>query len=139
MPYLAAMPRVGSSSRPTSEKTSTPSIFLIASRCFWAKAPAPASTIFKNDPHCASARIFQNQMAHRRIGGRHMLKAMQLADLGVERTAHDQPHHEFDAFGARLTDVIDVRDTCCGVRVFGQRIEETSIEILIDHSGARTL
>lgn len=68
-----------------------------------------------------------------------MLKAMQLADLGVERTAHDQPHHELDAFGARLTDVVDVRDTCCGLWVSGQRIEETSIELFIDHSGARTL
>ncbi len=42
-PYFSAASCVLSSSRPTSEITSTPSISLIASRCLRPKAPAPAS------------------------------------------------------------------------------------------------
>src|SRR5580658_2954976 len=42
-PYFAAACLVLSSSRPTSEIASTPSISLIASRCLRPKAPAPAS------------------------------------------------------------------------------------------------
>ena len=42
MPYLAAISLVFSRSRLISETTSTPSIFLMPSRCLMPKAPAPA-------------------------------------------------------------------------------------------------
>ena len=42
-PYLSAISFVGSSLRPTNETTSTPSMFLMPSRCLMPNAPAPAS------------------------------------------------------------------------------------------------
>ena len=46
MPYLSATSRVLSKSRLISDTTSTPSMFLIPSKCLMPNAPAPASATF---------------------------------------------------------------------------------------------
>src|SRR6185312_517063 len=86
IPYFFATSRVGSSSRPTRESTSIPPMVLIASRCFWPKAPAPARMIF-------ISRILQDDVAHGRVGGGHVVETVYGAHLGCERAAHDEPHH----------------------------------------------
>src|ERR1044071_6191783 len=53
MPYFLATAAVESWLPPTSEVTSTPGIRLSASRCFWPKAPWPATQIFMMTSYCA--------------------------------------------------------------------------------------
>src|SRR5215204_2997647 len=49
MPYFLAIAAVESWLPPTSDVTSTPGMRLSASRCFWPKAPWPATQIFIDD------------------------------------------------------------------------------------------
>src|SRR6185312_9480067 len=49
MPYFLATAAVESWLPPTSEVTSTPGMRFSASRCFWPKAPWPATQIFIDD------------------------------------------------------------------------------------------
>ena len=42
--------------------------------------------------------VFENQVSDCRIRRRHMIKAVQLFDIAIERTAHDQPHNELNTF-----------------------------------------
>jgi hypothetical protein len=74
MPYLAAVSRVFSSSRLTSETTSTPSISLIASRCLMPKAPAPASATLM-----VCSCVLQDQVAHGGVRRRHVIEAVRHA------------------------------------------------------------
>src|SRR5262245_59531642 len=64
---------------------------------------------------------------------------MDLADLVVERTAHDQPHHELDAFRARIAHVIDVRNARELVCLRRKTVEEAIVELLVDQARARPL
>ena len=73
MPYLAATSLVGSSLRPTSDTTSTPSMFLMPSRCLMPNAPAPASATLIV---LVTSVVLQNQMAHGRVAGGHMVEAV---------------------------------------------------------------
>src|SRR5580704_12687879 len=50
----------------------------------------------------ATHAILKDDVSDRRIGRRHSVEAIDLVDLVVERTAHDEPHHHLDAFGAGL-------------------------------------
>src|SRR5664279_6189464 len=96
MPYLAATSLVGSSLRPTRDTTSTPSMFLMPSRCLMPNAPAPASATLMV---LVTSIVLQNQMAHGGVAGGHMIEAVphrgRLAAIDiVHGAAGDQPHHE---------------------------------------------
>src|SRR6516165_4217421 len=102
--YLAATSLVGSSLRPTSDTTSTPSIFLMPSRCLMPNAPAPArATLIL----LAMSVVVQDQVSNRSVARRYMVKAVPddrlLATIAVTHgAAGNQPHHEFDALAARF-------------------------------------
>ena len=49
-------------------------------------------------------------MPDRRVRRGNVIEAMHFAHLCVERAAHDQPHHQLDAFGACFTDVLHERN-----------------------------
>src|SRR5690606_37735518 len=103
-----------SSSRPISEITRTPSMFLMPSRCLAPKAPAPASATLMVLLWLMSV-FLQDQVAHRGVARGHMVEAVRHLGRGAasrvgHRAARDQPHHEFDAFAARFAHVVDVRD-----------------------------
>src|SRR5689334_14493920 len=111
MPYFAAISLVGSSLRPTSDTTSTPSMFLMPSRCLMPNAPAPASATLIA---LAISVVLQDQMADGGVARRHVVEAMPhrrlLAAAEVAHgAARDQPHHELDALGAGLADVFEMR------------------------------
>src|SRR5579863_1067522 len=97
MPYLAATSLVGSSLRPTSDTTSTPSMFLMPSRCLMPNAPAPASATLMT---LVMSVVLQDQVADGGVAGRHVIEAMpnrrgRLAAIDVaHRPPGDQPHHE---------------------------------------------
>src|SRR5450759_1512857 len=108
MPYLAATSLVASSLRPTSDTTSTPSIFLMPSRCLTPNAPAPASATLIV---LATSIVLQNQMAHGGVAGGHMVEAMpdgwRLAAIHIAHGATgDQPHHQFNALAASLAHIV---------------------------------
>src|SRR5579863_9241328 len=73
MPYLAATSLVGSSLRPTSDTTSTPSIFLMPSRCLIPNAPAPARATLVL---LAMLIVLQDQVADGSVACRHMVEAV---------------------------------------------------------------
>src|SRR5689334_10264070 len=111
MPYLAATSLVGSSLRPTSDTTSTPSMFLIPSRCRMPNAPAPASATLIA---LAISIVLQDQMADGGVARGHMVEAMPHCRLlatpeVAHRAARNQPHHELDAFAAGFADIFQMR------------------------------
>src|SRR3989338_8169257 len=63
MPYLSATSWVLARSRLMRETTSTPSMFLMPSRCLMPKAPAPASATLMVMV-CVLLRVLENQVAH---------------------------------------------------------------------------
>src|SRR5215510_462887 len=118
-PYLSATSLVGSSLRPTSDTTSTPSMFLMPSRCLMPNAPAPASATLMGP---AISVVLQDQMADGGVARGHMIEAMAhrrlLAALDVvHRAARDQPHHELDALAAGLAHIVDMRQPRERVRI----------------------
>src|SRR5580704_5917370 len=108
---MAAASFVLSSSRPTSETTSTPSISLMPSRCLRPKAPAPASATLivfvMNGPRGAgSVRVVQDEMADGGVRRGHVKEAMdnfrrRPAGDVRHRAPRNKPHHELDALTAR--------------------------------------
>src|ERR1700694_5347984 len=141
MPYLAATSRVASSLRPTSDTTSTPSIFLMPSRCLMPKAPAPARATLIG---LATSIVLQNQMAHGGVAGRHMIEALQdLWRLAAIHIAHgaagDQPHHELNSLTAGFADIVDMRHGGEPIGIGNQAIEEGRVPLLVDQPGARPL
>src|SRR5690349_25125312 len=99
MPYLSAISFVGSSLRPTSDTTSTPSMFLMPSRCLMPNAPAPASATLIA---LAISVVLQDQMADGGVARRHVVEAMPhrrllAAPEIAQRSARGQPHHDPDA------------------------------------------
>src|SRR5450756_2821205 len=141
MPYLAATSLVGSSRRPTRDTTSTPSMFLMPSRCLMPNAPAPASATLIV---LVTSVVLQNQMAHRGVAGGHMVEAMphgrRLAAIDVaHRATGDQPHHQFDALAAGLAHIVDMRHGREPLGIGNQPIEEGGVELPVDQPGARPL
>src|SRR5215475_8412559 len=111
MLYLSATSLVGSSLRPTSETTSTPSMFLMPSRCLMPNAPAPARATLID---LAISIVLQDQVADGRVARRHMVEAVPdgrlLAAIAVAHgAARDQPHDELDTLAAGLAHIVDVR------------------------------
>ena len=78
-------------------------------------------------------------MADGRVRCRHVVEAVHLLDLRVERPAHDEPHHQLDAFGARLAHVVDVRHLRERLGVRDQPVEEALIQLPVDQPRARPL
>src|SRR5262245_44147617 len=111
MPYLSAISLVGSSRRPTSDTTSTPSIFLMPSRCLMPNAPAPASATLIG---LAMSVVLQDQMADGGVARWHVVESVPHRRLFpapqiAHRTARDQPHHELDALAAGFTHIFEMR------------------------------
>src|ERR1700747_1908340 len=111
MPYLTATSLVASSWRPTSDITSTPSMFLMPSRCLMPNAPAPASASLIVS---AILIVLQDQMTNGGVARRYMVEAMPhsrlLAAIAIlHGSARDQPHHEFYALAAGFAHVVDMR------------------------------
>src|ERR1700747_1225458 len=119
MPYLTATSLVASSWRPTSDTTSTPSMFLMPSRCLIPNAPAPASATLMVP---AMSIVLQDQMTDGGVARGHMVEAVPpgrlLAAVGVVHgAARDQPHHELDALAAGLAHIVDMRQPRERVRI----------------------
>src|SRR6516165_6350040 len=138
MPYLTATSLVGSSWRPTSDTTSTPSMFLMPSRCLMPNAPAPASATLIV---LAILIVLKDQMTNGGVARRHMIEAMPhsrlLAAIGIAHgAARDQPHHEFDALAAGFAHVVNMRHLRQAFRIVNQTIEESLVELLVDQPGA---
>src|SRR5262245_49240333 len=141
IPYLFATSLVGSSLRPTSDTTSTPSMFLMPSRCLMPNASAPASATLMGP---AISIVLQDQMADSGVARGHMVEAVSdlrlLAAIDVvHRAARDQPHHELDAFAAGLAHIIDMRQPGERIRIVDQAIEEGVVPFAVDQAGARAL
>src|SRR5512134_161168 len=128
-PYFAAASRVGSIVRPTTEATSIPPIALMASRCFSPNAPAPARTTFISSSP-------QDDMAQRRVRCRNVIVAMDFLDLVAQRPAHDQPHHQLDAFGSGLAHVFDMRNLRELLRLRAKPVEEPLVPRCVDETRA---
>src|SRR5689334_621024 len=141
MPYLAAISLVGSSRRPTSDTTSTPSMFLIPSRCRMPNAPAPASATLIV---LAISVVLQDQMANGGVARGHVVESVPHRRLFsapqiAHRAARDQPHHELDAFAAGLAHIFEMRHLRQPVGVVDQPVEEFGVPFLVDQPGARAL
>src|SRR5665213_3578318 len=141
MPYLAATSLVGSSLRPTRDTTSTPSMFLMPSRCLMPKAPAPASA---TGIVSVTSVILQDQMAYGGVAGRDVIEAMpdgrRLAAIDVVHGAPgDQPHHQLNTLAARLAHIVDMRHGGESLGIRDQPVEEGIVPLLVDKSGARSL
>src|SRR5262249_28296971 len=147
-PYFAAAALVLSSSRPTSETASTPSISLIASRCLSPKAPAPASATLRvllmnvALKRAVSRGVFQNEMPDRGVGRGDMIEPVRNLRLWAagddirHRAARNQPHHEFDPFRSRLPDVFEIWGLRQANGVIDQPVEEGVVPFLVDQAGA---
>ena len=83
--------------------------------------------------------VLENQMPHRRVRRGHVIEAMDLFDLGIERAAHDEPHDELDAFRAGFAHVVDVRHFGELVGFIHDAIEKAVVEFFVDETCARTL
>ncbi len=81
--------------------------------------------------------VLEDDVADRRVRGRHGVEAVDLVNLVVERAAHDQPHDHLDAFGAGLAHVLDVRDARELLRVLAEAVEEGLVPLAVDQAGAR--
>src|SRR5215475_292743 len=141
MPYLAATSLVGSSLRPTSDTTSTPSMFLVPSRCLVPNAPAPASATLMV---LTMSVVLQDEVADSGIARRHVIKAVPDGRLPAavdvaHRRARDQPHHELDALAAGFPHIVDMRHRGELLGIGDNAVEECLIELLVDQPGARPL
>src|SRR5262245_26975821 len=141
MPYLSAISLVGSSLRPTSDTTSTPSIFLMPSRCRIPNAPAPASATLITS---AISIVLQDQMADGGVARRHVVEAMPhrrllAAPWIAHSAAGNQPHDEFDDLRACFADIVEVRQLRQSVGIVEQPVEKGGVPFLVDEAGARAL
>src|ERR1700752_548800 len=141
MPYLTATSLVASSWRPTSDITSTPSMFLMPSRCLMPNAPAPASATLIA---LAISVVLQDQMADGGVARGHVVEAVPhrrllAAPQIAHRAARDQPHHELDALAAGFTDIFEMRHLRQPLGIVDQPVEELGVPFLVDQAGARAL
>src|SRR4051812_29602314 len=141
MPYLVAISLVGSSRRPTSDTTSTPSMFLIPSRWRMPNAPAPASATLIV---LAISVVLQDQMADGGVARGHVVEAMPhrrlLAAPDIaHRATCNQPHHELDALASRLAHIFEMRHFRQALGIVNQPVEEHLVKFLVDQAGARSL
>jgi len=82
------------------------------------------------------APVLENDVAHRGVGGRNRVEAINLVDLVIERAAHDEPHHHLDALGSRLAHVLHMRNAAELLGILTEVVEEGLIEFAVDQTGA---
>ena len=124
-----------SRTRPTSETTRTPSMRASPSRCLTPNAPAPATPMFS-----VVIRVLENQMADGRVRRRHVVEAVHdVRRRAAGGTARDQPHHELDPLGARLSHVVDVRHLRESLGVVDDPVQKGRVPLLVDQAGARAV
>jgi len=58
-----------------------------------------------------------------------MIEAVDLLRVGIERAAHHEPHHEFDALGPGLAHQFEMRDPGQRFGVGRELVEEASVRI----------
>src|SRR5262245_54660470 len=141
IPYLFATSLVGSSLRPTSDTTSTPSMFLMPSRCLMPNAPAPASATLIA---LTISIVLQDQMADGGVACGHVVESVPHRRLFstpqiAHRAARDQPHHEFDALGACFAHIVEMRHLRQAFGVVDQPVKERGVPFLVDQAGPRAL
>src|SRR6185295_12874459 len=78
-------------------------------------------------------------MPERRVRGGHVIEAIHLAHLLLERTARDEPHDHLDALGAGLAHVLDERNPPRQLRIAGEAIEETFVPLRVDEARTHAL
>src|SRR4051812_28834507 len=136
-PYFLATCSVPAGLPPMSDTTSAPGMRLSASRCFWPKAPCPATQILI--AFSSASCIFENDVTECRVRRRHVIEAVHFLHPVLERAAHDEPHHQLDRLRAGLAQVLEVRNLHQRLRILGQVVEEARIELAVDETGARPL
>src|SRR5690349_7263075 len=87
----------------------------------------------------ASLGGLHDKVTDGRVRRGHVIEAMDLAHRPFERAAHDEPHHEFDAFRSRLAQVLVTRYARQRFRILDHVVEESAVELLVDESRPRTL
>ena len=78
-------------------------------------------------------------MADSGVGRRHMIEASFFPNSIAERAPHDQPHHQFDAFGSGIAEIFDMRYTGEAVCIARQVVEKRLVEVAVDQAGPRSL
>ena len=68
-----------------------------------------------------------------------MVVAVQFRHPVVQGAAHDQPHHQLDAFGAGLLHVVQPGKPAEALRVLHHGVQKAGVELLVDEAGARSL
>src|SRR4030095_5915268 len=72
-------------------------------------------------------------------GCRHVVETINLLHLVAEGAAHDQPHHEFNRFGAGVTQVFERWNAGEAFGIAGEPVEEGLVEFPVHEAGARAL
>ena len=83
--------------------------------------------------------ILQNEVTDRRVRCGHVVEAVQATHSGLQRPAHDEPHHQFDPFRSGFAQILDMRHARQGVRILDQLVEPEVVPTPIDQAGTRTL
>ena len=58
-----------------------------------------------------------------------MIEAVELINLCVQRSAHDQPHDHLDAFRSRFAHIIDVWNPREAVRITGEPVQKGFVPV----------
>src|SRR6202048_2352465 len=85
----------------------------------------------------ASASVLEYYMTDGGVRGRHGVEAIDFLHVVVERAAHDEPHHHFDAFGTGLAHVFDVGNARELLRIFAEIVQERLVPFAVDQSRPR--
>src|SRR5580704_14507886 len=115
--------------------------------CLIPNAPCPATTIFMEKllslgGHFRTAAlprerlVLEDDVTESRIRSRHVIEAIHLAHLCIERAARDQPHDELDGLGTRLAHVLDERNTGKRDWIRDEIVEEACVELAVDEPRA---
>ena len=64
----------------------------------------------------------------------HVIEPVGLIDIVVQGAPHNEPHHHFDALGAGLPHVFQVRDLGQFLKIARQPVQEPGVPIRVDES-----
>src|SRR5262249_25900214 len=78
-------------------------------------------------------------MPERRVRRGHVIEAIDLAHLLVERTARDEPHDHLDALGASLAHILDERNPARHLSIACEAVEEALVPCRVDEARTHTL
>ena len=136
MPNFCATSSVESAVPPASETTSMSGIFCMRLEMLDTERALPCD----NDFHTSfpEALVLENKVTQRRVRARHVIEAIHLAHLLIERTARDEPHDHLDAFGAGFAHVLDERNAARQpVRSLDETVEKPRVPFPVDEARAR--